>query len=141
MEEQVLTFLKNQSPTLCVLSTASAQGKPESAVVGYSVQDDLTIIINTSPTSRKVGNVRSNPYVSFVTGWSFDSLNIQCDGTATLIEQSHPDFKKTDDAYFAPQEETRKFHPQDAVYIVIKPTWIRILDHSQQPWKVEEKSL
>jgi general stress protein 26 len=139
MEEKVLSFLKSVPHGLCVFSTSSPDGKPESAVVTFAPQDDLSIIISTKTSSRKATNIRQNRKVALVAGWEFTGLNVQYEGMAQVIEVDSPDYQTYEEAYYAQREETRKLHSPDSVYIVVKPTWIRVLDLTQHPWKAEEK--
>jgi len=61
--EQVLQELINKQPKLCVLATVSRDGSPESAVVGYAVKDDLTLIFITKKGTRKYTNLGYSHHV------------------------------------------------------------------------------
>jgi pyridoxine/pyridoxamine 5'-phosphate oxidase len=139
MEEKVLSFLKTLKPALCVLSTSTPQGKPESAVLAYAVNNDLSIIISSHLNSRKIQNMLQNNQVCIIFGWAFTGLNIQYEGTATVIKEGE-ELKRVEEAFYAQQEATRKFHSPDSVFAVIKPTWMRVTDLTEHPWKSEEKS-
>lgn len=139
MEEKVLEFLKKQNPKLCVLSTASKDGKPESAVMGYAVKDNLTIILSTHKESRKWHNLKENQKVSLVTGWNFEIPNIQYDGIATLIEEG-PKYPETEQFFFTQNLHAARFKSPDTIFIEVKPMWIRCTELSQTPHHVEEKT-
>ena len=79
---EILAFL--DAHTLCVLSTADEKGKPESAVVGFTVHDDFQIIIATSSETRKLANVVVNPQVAVVV-WD-GSQTLQLEGKAHVLE-------------------------------------------------------
>lgn len=140
MENQILDFLKTQSPALCVMSTANPEGKPQSAVLAYAVHDDLSIVISTHSNSRKWQNLQSNSKVAIVFGWDFTKPNIQYEGTATLIDNTHGEHNAQEQFFYSQRPETEKFKNETTVYAVIKPTWVRLTDLSQHPAKVEEKT-
>jgi pyridoxine/pyridoxamine 5'-phosphate oxidase len=140
MEEKALAFLKTLKPGLCVFSTASSDGKPEAAVVGFAVQNDLSVIINTHLNTRKAQNVLKNNKVAVVFGWSFDGLNIQYEGVAKVVKEGE-EYSRLNDIYYAQQPETKKFHGADSIYIAITPKWLRITDLTVHPWSSEEKML
>ncbi len=139
VNDKALQFLKNKNPKLCVLATASADGKPEAAVMGYAVQDDLTILLSTHKGNRKWQNLSKNSKVSLVFGWSFTEINIQYDGTATLIEEG-PQKKEVEEFFFSQNPAARKFETPDTIFIQVKPVWIRLSDLTQTPPTTEEAS-
>ncbi|MEO6509275.1 MAG: pyridoxamine 5'-phosphate oxidase family protein [Patescibacteria group bacterium] len=139
MEENVLTFLKTQSPALCVFSTVGPDAKPESAVLAYAVHDDLSLVFSTHITTRKWSNLKQNDKVAVVFGMSFTSPNIQYQGVATLIENGS-EHNDQEDFFYSQRPETARFKSETTGYIVVKPTWIRLTDMSQHPPKTEEKS-
>ncbi len=140
MFQEVLDFLKKREPKLCVLATSSLANEPESAVMGYAVSDDLSIICSTDRSSRKWNNLKQNSKVAITFGWGFGELNIQYSGLATLVE-SGEELKKCEDIYFASHQESLEFKgTPETGYIKIKPTWIRLSDYSSDPPRIEEKN-
>lgn len=138
IQSEVLQFLKKKIPKLCVLTTCSADGKPECAVMGYAVRDDLSLILSTDKTSRKWNNLHDNPRVALVFGWSFKELNIQYEGTAQLVESGEP-FHQAEKIYFAAHPEAQEFKGlPETVFIKITPTWIRLSDYSVAPPRIQE---
>jgi uncharacterized pyridoxamine 5'-phosphate oxidase family protein len=122
---------------LTVVSTVDADGKPESAVVGFALLEDKRLIIATDSTSRKFSNIQTNGSVSLVIGWDKGST-VQIQATATQI---------TDDAELAPlkveyaskNEFAQRWESKPGVaYFVLKPSWIRYTAVTQMPWLVEE---
>lgn len=140
MEDIVLNFLKSRPEKLCVLSTANSSGKSESSVVGYAIEDDLTLIFSTKPDTRKVSNLKENNSASFVTGWTFSEMNIQIDGTVSVITDGE-EYKKLDEFFFSQNPQALKFKSPDTVFLKFTPTWIRYLDPTVHPPKMEEKIL
>jgi general stress protein 26 len=137
MKENVLIFLESRTPKLCVFSTASINGKPESALMTYVVRKDGTFLLVTHKETRKVLHVRQNPQVSLVIGWGLDELNIQCDGIASLVEQGEK-YEECASIFHSLSYDAKKFISKDAVFIAIKPIWIRIADFSTNPHTTEE---
>ena len=140
MEEKILAFLKNRTPKLCTMATISLDSKPQNAVVGYAVKDDLKILINTNFHTRKWTNLKSTPSVALVFGWAFDELNVQYEGTAELLDSTHPDLQIEENYFFSQNEEARKFKSPETRIIRISPIWIRLMDPTVYPPKIEEKS-
>src|SRR3989339_1527207 len=133
MSQDFLDFLKKREPKLCVLATSSLDNQPASAVMGYAVLDDLTVICSTDKSSRKWSNLMQNPKVALVFGWGFDELNIQYHGMATLVE-SGDEFKKCEETYFNFHPESLEFKGiPETGYIKIKPIWTRMSDYSSDP--------
>jgi pyridoxine/pyridoxamine 5'-phosphate oxidase len=53
---------------LAVVGSISADGAPQSALVGIAVTEDLEIVFDTLHTTRKYRNLVSNPKASVVVG-------------------------------------------------------------------------
>lgn len=139
MEDLVRNFLKSKPEKLCVFSTVTKDGKPESSVVGYAIADDFTIIMSTKPTTRKISNLHENPHASFVTGWTFSEMNIQIDGTAQIVSEGD-EYTSLEEFFFGQNPAALKFKSPDTVFIKFTPVWMRSLDPTSHPPKVEEKS-
>jgi pyridoxine/pyridoxamine 5'-phosphate oxidase len=135
--QNVLQNLKEKQFKLCVISTCSHTGTPESAVLGYAVKDDLSVIVSTHTGSRKWKNIEKQSAVSLVFGWTFDELNLQYEGVATLYFQTE-DAVKTEEFFFTQNPHAKQFKSDDTGYIVIKPTWIRVTDPRVHPAAVTE---
>lgn len=52
-----------------VLSTVSADGQPEAALIGFAVASGFRLIIYTIRTSRKFTNLTQNRSVALAIGW------------------------------------------------------------------------
>ncbi len=83
--EQIAAGIKSLNQKLGVISTASIDGKPESAVVYFSSDDNLNIYFTTRSDNRKYKNISANPRVSFVIFSENPPETIQIEGIATAI--------------------------------------------------------
>lgn len=137
MRDDVLHYLKTKPIKLCVLATASTTGKPESAVVGYAVKDDLTMLFSTHKGTRKLDNLNKNNQISLVVGWDFDTMNVQMEGTAKIVENEN-EHKAAEDFFFTQNPAALKFKSPDTVFIEVLPHWVRSIDPRQHPPKTEE---
>lgn len=119
-----------------VISSISAAGTPQSALVGIATTPDLDIIFDTLNTSRKYANLVARPPCSLVVGWA-GQQTLQLEGTAFL--PTGADLRRYQQTYFAawPDGVTRQAWP-GIVYFVVRPTWIRYSDYDQQPTLIEE---
>ena len=138
MREEVLQFLKQKNPQLCVIATATPHGKPEAAVMGYAVRDNLILYLSTQKTTRKYNNLKENSHVSLVIGWAFAENNVQIDGKSRIIEQGD-EYQKTEQFFFAQNEGAKAFKNSDTVFIEIKPVWIRFMNRTVEPAKITEE--
>lgn len=141
MKDKVLDFLENRQPKLCALATATKDGKPECAVVGYAVRNDLTILISTHPTTRKWQNIKASSHVALVFGWTFIELNVQIEGTAECVERNHEEYAQIDAFFFTQNPDAAAFKTPDTVFIKVKPRWVRTLEPNVMPPKTEEMQL
>lgn len=121
-----------------VISSIANNLKPEAALIGIAVSEDLEIIFDTVNTSRKYANILSNPKVALVIGWN-DARTLQYEGEA--MELTEP----SDDAYREiyyqafPDGRERTVTWPGLVHFKIKPTWIRYNDFSE-PKTIKEMS-
>lgn len=139
LRKRVLNFLQSKEPKLCVLATTSTKGEPECAVMGYAVLDDLSIVLCTDKSSRKVTNLRKNPKVALTFGWTFEELNIQYEGLAQLAEVGER-LKTCEEIYFNAHPESIEFKGiPETIYIKVKPTWYRLSDYNIDPPLIEEE--
>ena len=118
------------SKPYAVISTIAANGSPQSALIGIAVTPNLEIIFDTLSTTRKYANLLASPSCSLVIGWD-NEQTLQYEGTAFF--PSGPDLSRYQDVYFASWPEGHARQPWPGIaYVVIRPTWIRYSDFSQQ---------
>lgn len=124
---------------LMVVSTVSADGKPQAAVVEFGETDDFTLIIDTLKSSRKYKNLQTNRNVAVVVGWDND-ITVQIDAIAH--ELSGAELQEAKQPYFAKNPRAKEWESNpDIAYFAFKPTWIRYSDVSKKPWLIEEFTL
>ena len=121
---------------LAVVGSISAEGAPQSALVGIAVTEDLEIVFDTLNSTRKYRNLTSNPKASLVVGWEGEKT-VQLEGEASLpVGEELMRYKKI---YFSawPDGVSRQSWP-GLVYFVVRPRWIRFSDFDQRPPLIEE---
>ncbi len=110
-----------------VVSTVTAEGKPEAALVGFAVTQELELIFDTVRTARKWANLRANSNVAVVIGWDGE-ITVQLEGIAEEPEGEERERRKQQ--YFAawPEGRERDSWPE-ITWIVIRPRWARYCDY------------
>jgi nitroimidazol reductase NimA-like FMN-containing flavoprotein (pyridoxamine 5'-phosphate oxidase superfamily) len=115
-----------------VISTIS-EDFPESAAIEFG-NDGLTLIFDTSNTSRKFQNIQQSPKVSVVIGWE-DERTVQYEGLATLL--SGKELSRLKQVYFKKSPDAQKWeHTEGNVYFKVDPVWIRYTDLNVDPWAI-----
>lgn len=133
-KDLVYRFINQQK--LAVVSSVNLGNKPESAVVGIAVADNLEIIFDTLKKSRKYQNILNNPHVALVAGWD-DEITIQYEGTAEILGTGdQADHLR--EIYFRafPDGRERAGWP-GLVHIKVSPKWIRYSNFNE-PQVIEE---
>ena len=136
---RIVDYLKKREIKTCTLATASSEGKPEAAVVGYAILDDLTIILSTTKESRKWQNLLQNPQIALTIGGTFTDLYLQLEGTAILVTEGET-YKQCEELFFSFNPQAAKFKGPSTIFMRVNPTWVRFLDYSSHPPKAEEKT-
>jgi hypothetical protein len=130
---EFLEFLRRHR--YAVVSSVSATGAPQSAVVGIAVSEDLEIVFDTLRTSRKYANLTGNPAAS-VAVWTGEAT-AQLDGIA--LEPAGTDRDRYREIYFETWPDGRdRLNWSGLTHIVIRPKWIRYCDFDQRPPLIEE---
>ena len=121
---------------MAVVSTVSDKCKPEAAVAGIAVTENLEIIFDTVDTTRKYGNMLHCPDVALVIGWDGEKT-VQYEGVARLVEGK--DAEQYKEIYYGvyPDGRERAETWPGLVYFVVQPRWIRYSDFSG-PVTIEE---
>jgi len=132
-KKAVLEFV--QSRALGVVSTTSATGAPEAALVNIAVTEDLELIFYALQDTRKCANLRRDPRVAVVIGWD-DEKTLQYEGTAD--EPQNEELARLKKIYGAlrPDAEFQMAWP-GVTYFRVRPSWIRLSNYGS-PWSVEE---
>lgn len=131
-QDEIIKFIDNHS--FMVISTKT-DDYPESATVEFG-NDGLTLIFDTSNTSRKFQNIQKSPKVSVVIGWDEDeNRTVQYQGIAEVLEGS--ELERLKSVYFAKSPEAAKWQDTDGnVYIKVSPKWVRMTDLHTDPWTI-----
>jgi uncharacterized pyridoxamine 5'-phosphate oxidase family protein len=125
-KKKIFEFLKQLK--IGVISTVDQHGKPESAVVGFGVMDNLELFFGTNISTRKYKNVKENPNISFVIGWD-EGITVQYEGVASEFADDQVEQYK--EAYFQKNPTAKKFaNNPGQTYFKVSPTWIRYTDLS-----------
>ena len=116
---------------LTVVATVGADGKPEAALVGYAVSDELELVFDTTVGSRKLDNIRANPEVAGVIGWEAEQT-LQYEGVA---DEPTGEARGTCQLrYFDAWPDGRERGAQpDITYVRVRPSWLRYSDYAQDP--------
>jgi general stress protein 26 len=133
----ILSFLR--AHRLAVQATASLDGAPQAAVVGYAVTDSFEIVFDTLASTRKAENIRSNPKLAFVIGGlkKADERTVQYEGIAD--EPVGEELERLKRIYYQvfPDGPSRLSWP-GLIYIRVKPTWLRYSDYNSDPPQIVE---
>lgn len=127
------------SKQLMTISSVSADGSPQAAVVGFGQTKDLRLVFGTSNQSRKFASIAANPKVAVVIGWD-GPQTVQYEGTAR--EATPEEAKGLSELYYekVPMARSRQDAPGQT-YIVVDPIWVRFTNIAAHPWEVDEVSL
>lgn len=132
---EVYEFMEKES--LAVLATASEDGHPEAALMGFAVTPQLEIIFDTVKSSRKYPNLKRNPRVAWVVGCTTE-ITVQYEGMAEELEGE--ELAKYKKIYFAkfPDGPARESWP-GITYFVVRPKWVRYCDYDPKKRRIEER--
>ncbi len=121
---ELLTFVRRSK--LAVVSTTSAAGAPQAAVVGIAVTDALEIVFDTLETSRKAVNLRRDARIALVIGWD-EEQTVQCEGIAD--EPAGAELERIKAVYIAsfPDGVARQAWP-GLTYFRVRLSWARYSD-------------
>ncbi len=124
MELAELVRFMRQSK-LAVQASATAEGAPQAAVIGFVVSDAGELFFDTSSESRKARNLRRDPRLALVVGW--DERTVQYEGIAD--EPVGGELARLKALYFAsfPDGRERERWP-DIAYFRVRPRWARFSD-------------
>jgi len=124
---------------LAVQATASTDGAPQAAVVGFAVSDRFEIVFDTLASTRKALNIRANARVAFVIGGlkKNDERTVQFEGIAD--EPTGTELERLKGIYYEvfPDGPDRLNWP-GLIYVRVQPTWIRYSDYTRDPPEIAE---
>jgi general stress protein 26 len=136
-KSQILAFMR--AHRLAVQATASTDGAPQAAVVGFAVSDRFEIVFDTLASTRKALNIRANARVAFVIGGlkKNDERTVQFEGIAD--EPTGTELERLKRIYYEifPDGPDRLNWP-GLIYVRVQPTWIRYSDYTRDPPEIAE---
>jgi general stress protein 26 len=136
-KSQILAFMR--AHRLAVQATASTDGAPQAAVVGFAVSDRFELVFDTLASTRKALNIRANARVAFVIGGlkKNDERTVQFEGIAD--EPTGTELERLKRIYYEifPDGPDRLNWP-GLIYVRVQPTWIRYSDYTRDPPEIAE---
>lgn len=133
-KQKIFDVLKKHR--LGVISTVTAEGKPESALIGFNFFENFELTFGTFQTFRKYKNIKHNPHIAFVIGWD-DDMTVQYEGTA--YELTVEELEKYQGKYLEKYPGAKKFiSNSEERFFKVVPDWIRFTNLSEQPEEVFE---
>ncbi len=132
---EVLRFLEGEK--FGVLATATADGRPEAALMGFAVTPELEIIFDTVRSFRKYPNLKKNPRVAWVIGCTSE-ISVQLEGIAKELEGAELEKYKTIYTRKYP-DSTGRDKWAELTYFVTRPTWVRYGDYTPGKRRIEEQ--
>lgn len=118
-----------------VVSTVTAEGRPEAALVGFAVTPEMELIFDTLRSARKWGNLQANPHVAAVIGWD-NEITVQLEGEAE--EPIGAELERRQEQYFEVWPDGReRLRWPGITWIAVRPRWVRYCDYNAPERKVE----
>jgi pyridoxine/pyridoxamine 5'-phosphate oxidase len=131
--DKLIAFIRQRG--LGVVSSVSANGAPQAALVNLAVTNELQLVFYALQDTRKCTNLRRDPRIAVVIGWD-DEKTLQYEGIAD--EPVDPELKELKQIYAAsrPNAAAQMVWP-GLTYFRVRPKWLRFSDYGR-PWSVEE---
>jgi general stress protein 26 len=124
IKKQVLEVL--EAHKLCVMSTVTPSGMPQAAIVGFSQNAELQLLIGTSNLTRKFANLQQTPNVAIAVG-DFNS-EVQYEGTVRVLSK-----EELAETSFAGLPGIAKYQEDETqTWLLISPAWIRLTTHGAE---------
>ncbi len=115
----------------CVIATVDANGHPEAATVGFSVDEEFKILVATNQNTRKATNLAENNKVALVVGLDAPKT-VQIEGIAEQISKDQ--YQERIEFHFENVPAARRFAGDEGQqYYLITPIWLRFTDYTQNP--------
>ena len=126
---------------LCVISTVSLTGKPESAVCIYMSNENFDFYFVTRQQTRKFENLKNNKNVAIVVGTVAAPETIQIEGEVELVSGKKNEFIETlvgradlEELYYGPFLLTKG---ANFAIFKVKIKWLRYLHLNLKTFKEE----
>lgn len=119
----VLDFIMKNK--LGVISTISAEGNPESAVMIISQKNNLELIFQTPNNYRKYANLKKNPKVAIAFGFDLEEFTtVQYEGIAREAQKEEIDECRKIHVSKNAKSVEYAYLPQNK-YFIVSPKWVR----------------
>ncbi|TGT35700.1 pyridoxamine 5'-phosphate oxidase family protein [Mesorhizobium sp. M8A.F.Ca.ET.165.01.1.1] len=115
---------------LGVISTVHPDGSPEAAIIQVTVADDLNIVFDSFPASRKLANIKLDSRVAMVVGWD-ENVTVQIEGFARPAKAN--ELQRLIDRHVANCPLEAEFLKEGAKLFTISPRWVRYSDFRGAP--------
>jgi pyridoxine/pyridoxamine 5'-phosphate oxidase len=115
---------------LGAISTVNPDGSPEAAVIQVTLGEDLNIVFDSFPGSRKLANIERDSRIAIVIGWD-ENVTVQIEGRARPAKADEE--QRLRDVHIANCPLEAEFLKQGAQLFTILPRWIRYSDFRGEP--------
>jgi len=141
-KKELYKIISSMIPLHAAVSTVNRAEKPQVAVMGYTIEPNLTLLLTTDSRSRKWFNIAYNSHVALAIGWDGRQPFVQIEGIATQIAKKHRHFAAYEKNYFSKHPNSLVFKAlPTCVFIQVKPTWIKLTDPRTTPMSIVECKL
>lgn len=139
----VKAFLE-ESQVATLASANPESGQPEAALLYYLYDNQDGIFFATSPESRKIGNITTNPLVALTINDAVKRQSIQIEGTATISNDAVRNLsilsqinKKITAGESGVEWPLLKLNPTAILIIQVKIVWLRFSSFDEPEEVVE----
>jgi Pyridoxamine 5'-phosphate oxidase len=132
--DELMWFLRRYK--LAVQASATPDGAPQAAVVGFAVSDEFEIVFDTVETTRKCLNLHADPRIALVVGWD-EAITAQIEGVADF--PSGAELARLQECYFLAYPDGRdRLSWPGITHVRVRPTWVRYSDFTHDPPRIVE---
>lgn len=118
------------SQDTCVVATVTTNGEPQAATLGFSHEEDLTVLIATNKNTRKYANLSANGKVAIVIGVT-GAKTVQYEGVAKEFTQQELGARL--DKHFEKVPGAQKYASDEGqTYFVVTPSWLKFTDYTTE---------
>lgn len=122
----VSKFMTSQDT--CVVATVTAGGDPQAATLGYSHEDDFTMLIATHKNTRKYANLTANGKVAIVVGVT-GAKTVQYEGIAKEVSAKELGIRL--EKHYEKVPGAQKYASDEGqTYFVVTPSWLKFTDYT-----------
>ncbi len=134
--DQLVDFIRKRR--LGVLCTVGPAGQPQAALMNLAILPDLSLVFETTSSTRKSGNIERDSRVALVIGWDGQET-LQYEGLVERPSGRLLDLAKQTFVTTFPFKTSDEQWPGNS-YFVVHPCWLRFSSY-YRPRFVEEYQL